>query len=86
MDTEVFIGIKATKLHQAERATKKNAFFVFSVNNVFKDIYIGDTLVFWRDIKYLTTGLYKCHINFLHWEKNQTIFLPVTRTAQRLSI
>ena len=39
MDTEVFIGIKATKLHQAEHATKKNASFVFSVDNVFKDIY-----------------------------------------------
>jgi len=39
MDTEVFIGNKATKLHQAEHATKKNAFFVFSVDNVFKDIY-----------------------------------------------
>ena len=46
MDTEVFIGIKASKLHQPEHATKRNAFFVFSVNNVFKDIYIGNTLVF----------------------------------------
>ena len=81
MDTEVFIGIKASKLHQPEHATKRNAFFVFSVNNVFRDIYIGNALVFWRDIKYLTTGLYKCHINFLHWEKNQTISSPVTRAA-----